>query len=210
MDNNVNLYDANNDEKLILLRNNCKDKCFKFNNTLPSDKESQKKVLSEIFGKNFENTVITAPFYCDYGTNIVLGKNFYANHNLVILDCAKVTIGDNVFVGPNCTITCAGHPIDYKIRNKGLEYALPINIGDNVWIGANVCILPGVSIGNNVVIGAGSVVNRDIPSNTIAVGVPCKAIKTIWSYTIFNIVKDWHIILFQLLWNQRYSYEKIY
>ena len=176
---NIELYDANYDEKLIKLRNNCKDKCFRFNNTLPSDKTSQSKVLSEIFGKNFENTVITAPFYCDYGTNIVLGKNFYANHNLVILDCAKVTIGDNVFVGPNCTITCAGHPLDYKIRNKGLEYALPINIGDNVWIGANVCILPGVTIGNNVVIGAGSVVNKDIPSNSVAVGVPCKVIKTI-------------------------------
>lgn len=176
---NVELYDANYDKNLIELRNKCKDKCFKFNNTLPSDKELQKKVLSEIFGKHFENTVITAPFYCDYGTNIVLGKNFYANHNLVILDYAKVVIGDNVFVGPNCTITCAGHPIDYKIRNKGLEYALPIIIGDNVWIGANVCILPGVTIGNNVVVGAGSVVNKDIPSNSIAVGVPCKTIKNI-------------------------------
>lgn len=176
---NVELYDANYDKNLIRLCGICKDKCFKFNNILPSDRENQKYALNELFGKEFENVVITAPFWCDYGTNISLGKNFYANHNLVILDCAKVDIGDDVFIGPNCTISTAGHPIDYKQRNKGLEYALPIKIGNNVWIGANVCILPGVCVGNNVVIGAGSVVNKDIPNDCIAVGVPCHVKKYI-------------------------------
>lgn len=173
------LYDANNDEKLIDLRLRCKDKCFAFNNTKPSDKNKQKKILKEIFGCEFENVTITSPFWCDYGNNIKLGKNFYSNHNLTILDGASVEIGDNVFIAPNCCISTAGHPIDKEKRNQGLEYAIPVSIGDDVWIGANVCILPGVKIGSNVVIGAGSVVNKDIPSNTIAVGVPCKVIKEI-------------------------------
>ena len=179
MKKELNLYDANNDIDLINLRNLCKDKCFKFNSIFPSDKKSQQIVLDEIFEKHFDNININAPFWCDYGKNIFIGKNFYANHNLVILDGARVEIGDNVFIAPNCCISTAGHPVDYKTRNQGLEYALPITIGDNVWIGANVSILPGVTIGSNVVIGAGSVVNKDISSNTVAVGVPCKVIKNL-------------------------------
>ena len=108
---------------------------------------------------------------------ISLGDNFYANHNLVILDAAPVVFGDNVFIAPNCCFTTAGHPIDVEQRNKGLEYAHPITVGNNVWIGAGVTVLPGVSIGDNVTIGAGSLVNRDIPSGSVAVGVPCKVIK---------------------------------
>ena len=122
---------------------------------------------------------ITAPFWCDYGYNIRLGKNFYSNHNLVILDGAKVIFGDNVFVGPNCGFYTAGHPIDYERRNKGLEYAYPITVGSNVWFGGGVQVMPGVTIGDNVVIGAGSVVVKDIPSNCVAVGNPCKVIREI-------------------------------
>lgn len=118
-------------------------------------------------------------FYCDYGFNISLGKNFYANHNLVILDANKVEFGDNVFIGPNCGFYTAGHPLDYVSRNKGLEYAKPIKIGNNVWIGGNVCVLPGVTIGDNVVIGAGSVVRKDIPANCLVAGNPGKIIKKI-------------------------------
>lgn len=105
------------------------------------------------------------PFYCDYGYNIEIGENFYANMNCVILDEAKVTFGDNVFIAPSCGFYTAGHPLDVEQRNRGLEYARPIRVGNNVWIGAQVCVLPGVTIGDNTVIGAGSVVNRDIPAN---------------------------------------------
>ncbi len=114
---------------------------------------------------------------CDYGYNIELGKNFYSNHNLIILDCAKVTFGDNVFIAPNCGFYTAGHPLDYETRNKGLEWAKPITVGNNVWIGGNVVVLGGVTIGNNVVIGAGSVVTKDIPDNSLAYGVPAKIMK---------------------------------
>ena len=106
-------------------------------------------------------------------------KNFYSNHKLVILDCAKVIFGDNVFVGPKCGFYTAGHPIDYERRNKGLEYAYPITVGSNVWFGGGVQVMPGVTIGDNVVIGAGSVVVKDIPSNCVAVGNPCKVIREI-------------------------------
>ena len=110
---------------------------------------------------------------------IEVGDNFYVNHNCVILDGAKVTFGDNVFIAPNCGFYTAGHPIDYEQRNQGLEYAYPITVGSNVWIGGNCVILPGVTIGDNCVIGAGSVVNRDIPSGSIAVGNPCRVLRKI-------------------------------
>ena len=123
--------------------------------------------------------VITAPFYCDYGINTSVGRNFYTNHNVTILDCTKVTFGDNVFIAPNCVFSTAGHAIDSEQRGRGLEIALPITVGDNVWIGANVTVLPGVTIGSNTIIGAGSVVNKDIPGGVIAVGNPCKVMRKI-------------------------------
>ena len=108
-----------------------------------------------------------------------MGDNFFANHNLVILDCAKVIFGDNVFIGPNCGFYTAGHPQDSYRRNLGLEFALPIEIGNDVWIGGGVHVMPGVKIGNNVVIGGGSVVVHNIPDNSVAVGNPCKVIRQI-------------------------------
>lgn len=173
------LYDANYDENLLKERTICKDLCYEFNNLKPSQVEKQQKLIKKIIGEVGEGAVVTAPFECDYGYNIKLGKCFYSNHNLIILDGAKVDIGDFVFIAPNCCISTAGHPIDSEQRNAGLEIALPIKIGNNVWIGANVCILPGVTIGSDVVIGAGSVVNKDIPSGTVAVGNPCKVLRTI-------------------------------
>lgn len=119
------------------------------------------------------------PFYCDYGYNIEIGENFYSNVNCVILDGAKVKFGDNVFVAPNCGFYTAGHPLDVKQRTAGLEYAKPITIGNNVWIGAQVCVMPGVTIGDNCVIGGGSVVTKDIPANSLAVGNPCRVIREI-------------------------------
>jgi len=163
------IYDANYDKELIKERYMVKDKCFEYNNIKPSDIEKRTKLMKDILGKTKENFLIEQPFMCDYGYNIEVGENFYANHNLIILDANKVKFGDNVFVAPNCGFYTAGHPIDFEVRNKGLEYAKQIEVGNNVWIGGNVVVLPGVKIGDNVVIGAGSVVNKDIPSNTVAV-----------------------------------------
>lgn len=176
---NQMLYDANYDKELTDERLKAKDMCYDYNLLRPYETEKQKVILESLFGKTGENCCIVAPFWCDYGYNIEIGKNFFANHNTVILDCAKVNFGDNVFIGPNCGFYTAGHPIDTERRNKGLEYAYPITVGDNVWLGAGVHIMPGVTIGSNVVIGGGSVVTADIPDNVVAFGNPCKVKRNI-------------------------------
>ncbi len=153
--------------------------CYEYNQLKPSDLENQRKIIKKLFGKTKENFSIVSPFWCDYGYNIEVGDNFFANHNMIILDGAKVIFGDNVFIAPNCGFYTAGHPIDSERRNEGLEYAYPIIVGNDVWIGAGVHVMPGVTIGDNVVIGAGSVVVKDIPSNSVAVGNPCKVIRAI-------------------------------
>ena len=173
------MYNPNFDKELTDERNKSKDICYEYNNLKPSELEKRKDVIKKLLGKTEESFLIEQPFVCDYGYNIEIGKNFYANHNLVILDAAKVKFGDNVFIAPNCGIYTAGHPIDIKERNEGIEYARPITVGNNVWIGGNVVILPGVEIGDNVTIGAGSVVTKNIPSNVIAYGNPCRVIKNI-------------------------------
>ena len=173
------IYDANYDKELLEKRLHAKELCKKFNDCDVRDLEGKKAILEELFQKEIDTLGIEPNFYCDYGFNIYLGKNFYSNHNLVILDANKVEFGDNVFIGPNCGFYTSGHPLDYKTRNQGLEYAKPIKVGNNVWFGGNVCVLPGVTIGDNVVIGAGSVVTKDIPSNVVAVGNPCKVVKEI-------------------------------
>lgn len=173
------IYDANNDRQLIAERMECKELCRDYNDLRPRDTGARVALLRRILGNTGENLLIEQPFYCDYGYNISVGENFYANFNMVILDEAPVTFGDNVFVAPNCGFYTAGHPLDASERNRGLEYARPISVGHNVWIGANVCVLPGVTIGDNCVIGAGSVVVKDIPANSMAAGNPCKVIKTI-------------------------------
>lgn len=157
----------------------CKDKCFKYNQLNPNDRENQRKLLAEILGKAGKNAIITPPLWCDYGYNIVVGDDFYSNHNLIITDGAAVTFGDNVFIAPNCCFTTAEHAIDPELRKKGVEIAKPINVGNNVWIGAGSTVLAGVTIGDDSVIGAGSVVTRDIPSGVVAAGVPCRVKRAI-------------------------------
>ena len=157
----------------------CKDKCYRFNQLHPNDREGQMALLREILGKMEEDTVITAPFWCDYGYNISVGKSFYANHNLIITDGTSVCFGDHVFIAPNCCFTTAEHAIDPEQRKAGVEIAKPITVGNNVWIGAGSTILAGASIGDNSVIGAGSVVKKPIPANVVAAGVPCRVIREI-------------------------------
>lgn len=173
------LYDANYDEDLIRERKIAKDLCYDYNQLRPSDEINQHAVMKKLLGKIHGSFTIIAPFWCDYGYNIEIGENFFANHNTVILDAAKVVFGDNVFIAPDCGFYTAGHPIDAERRNRGLEYAYPITVGSNVWIGAGVRVLPGVTIGSNVVIGAGSVVVNDIPDNCVALGNPCKVLRSI-------------------------------
>lgn len=157
----------------------CKDKCYAYNQLNPNDREAQQKILKELLGKMNENTIITPPFWCDYGCNISVGDYFYSNHNLIITDGAKVTFGDNVFIAPNCCFTTAEHALDPEMRKTGIEIAKPITVGNNVWIGAGSTVLAGAVIGDNTVIGAGSVVKGEIPANVIAVGVPCKVLRPI-------------------------------
>ena len=173
------LYDANNDEEILARRIRCKDLCFRYNQTLPSETEKGHQIMSQILGRISGDYTILAPFWCDMGENIEIGENFYANHNCVILDGAKVTFGDNVFIAPNCCFTTASHALDVGQRNRGLGIAWPIKVGDNVWFGAGVTVLPGITIGQDSIIGAGSVVNGDIPAGVIAVGNPCRVLRKI-------------------------------
>ena len=176
---NGELYSPETDELLIKERINAKKLCQEYNNLPIENLDDRKALLENILGACGQNYHIEPDFWCDYGYNISLGENFYSNHNLVILDPAPVKFGDNVFIGPNCGFYTAEHPIDAQMRNKGLEFAKPITVGNNVWFGGNVTVLAGVEIGENVVIGAGSVVTKNIPSNSVAVGNPCKVIKKI-------------------------------
>ncbi len=160
-------------------RETCKQKIYELNTLPPKERDRIPAMLKELLGKTGETLFIEPPFHCDYGWNIEVGENFFANYNLTILDVGKVIIGKNAQIAPNVSIYTAGHPIHPDSRNSGYEYGIPITIGDNVWIGGNTVILPGVTIGNNVVIGAGSVVSKDIPDNKIAVGNPCRVIREI-------------------------------
>ncbi len=156
-----------------------KKKIFKYNNLEPEYEKAKDALIKEILGKTGNIINVEAPFHCDYGYNIEVGENFFANYDLTMLDVGKVKIGDNAQLAPNVSIYTAGHPIHPDSRNSGYEYGIPITIGDNVWIGGNTCIMPGVTIGNNVVIGAGSVVTKDLPDNVIAVGNPCRILRKI-------------------------------
>ena len=173
------LYSAT-DAQLLEELNAVKDIIWEYNALRPSESEKRLQILKNLLGSIADDKIlINQPFYCDYGKQIHVGKRFFANFNFTVLDEAVVTIGDDCFVGPNVSIYTACHSTDPVERKSRKEWALPVRIGDNVWIGGGVIILPGVTIGDNVTIGAGAVVVGDIPSNVVAVGNPCKVVKSL-------------------------------
>ncbi|MFV9327792.1 galactoside O-acetyltransferase [Citrobacter europaeus] len=156
-----------------------KELMYEFNHTRPSEIKKRERLIREMFATVGENAWIEPPIYFSYGSNIHIGKNFYANFNFTIVDDYTVTIGDNVLIAPNVTITVTGHPVHHELRKSGEMFSFPVTLGNNVWIGSNVVINPGITIGDNSVIGAGSVVTKNIPPDVVAVGVPCRVIKNI-------------------------------
>ncbi|MEW4372357.1 sugar O-acetyltransferase [Paenibacillus kandeliae] len=173
------LYDNNNDPQLVAERQQAKEQCYDYNQLRPSMVKEREDIIRQLFAQTGDTFWIEQPFYCDQGYNITIGDHFYCNHNTVMLDAAPITFGDYVFIAPNCGFYTAGHPLDAEQRNQGLEIAYPIHVGNNVWIGGGVSVLPGVTIGDNSVIGAGSVVTKDIPPGVIAAGNPCRVIRDI-------------------------------
>ena len=173
------VYNATTPELIAELQTT-REALYEFNMTRPSETQRMKEILKSLLGfTGDDDFIINQPFRCDYGKQISIGKRFFANFNFTVLDEAPVSIGDDCFIGPNVSIYTACHSTDVTERNTRREWALPVTIGDNVWIGGSVTILPGVTIGDNITIGAGSVVTRDIPSDSVAVGNPCKVIKSL-------------------------------
>lgn len=172
------LYKAQGDT-IKTMRKELLDKLHSYNHLPYNDFEFRDKLILDILGKGGKNIKITPPVYFDYGKHTFIGDNFYANFDCIFLDVNHITIGNNVMFGPRVGLYTASHPIDKDVRNTGLEYGKPIKIGHNVWIGGNAVVMPGVTIGDNTIIGAGSVVTKDIPSDVIAAGNPCKVIRKI-------------------------------
>ena len=172
-------YDANFDKELLAERIEADGLCYEFNHTHPKEAEKRAEILDKLLPNKGENVSILAPFIADYGKNCFIGEGTFINYGAYLMDGAPITIGKSCFIGPNCGMYTATHPLLAEERNRGLEKAKPITIGDNVWLGGDVTILPGVTIGEGSVIGAKSLVNKDIPPNVIAAGNPCKVIRAI-------------------------------
>lgn len=170
------MYDASDDE-LVKDRLNTRKLLREYNFSDPEDMENRRRILKELLADTGNVPYIEPPFYCDYGSNIRLGHNVYMNFNCIVLDCNTVEIGDNTFFGPNVQVYTATHPVRAEERIKGPEMAFPIRIGNNVWVGGSSVILPGVTIGDNSTIAAGSVVTKSIPANVVAGGNPCRVIR---------------------------------
>ena len=169
------------DDELLQERQHAKELCFSLNQTPPSDKAQRQDILKELLPScsTAQNIWIESPFHMDYGYLLQVGDNFYANHGCTILDCNYIRIGKNCLLAPHVCISAAAHPIDPTLRTSGAEFTAPISIGDNAWIGANATICPGVTLGNNVVVGAGAVVTKSFPDNVVIGGVPAKIVKEI-------------------------------
>ena len=167
------------DEDLVREQEQCLEILYDFNHTRPSEKEKRQEILKSLVVELGENCYIEPPLHTNWGRHTHFGNNVYANFNLTLVDDTDIFIGDSVMIGPNVTIATAGHPIDPELRKKVAQYNIPVRIGNNVWIGARAVVLPGVSIGENTVIGAGSIVTKDIPANVVAVGNPCRVLREI-------------------------------
>lgn len=172
-------YDANNDEELCLARLEAESLCFELNQTNPKETEKRREILKKIFPHAENDTVILTPVMTDYGKNVFIGEKTFINRGAYLMDCAKITIGKRCFIGPDCGFYTAVHPLVSDERNLGIEKALPITVGDDVWLGGKVVVLPGVKIGSGSVIGAGSVVTKDVPPGVVAAGNPCRVLRKI-------------------------------
>lgn len=174
-----NIYNPG-DEELFKEQIKCLDRLYDFNATRPTELEKRSEMLKEMLAEVGENCYIEPPFHSNWGgKHVHLGNNVYFNFNATLVDDTHIYIGDSTLIGPNVTLATAGHPILPELREKALQYNLPVHIGKNCWLGAGVIVLPGVTIGDNTVIGAGSVVTKDIPANVVAVGNPCKVLREI-------------------------------
>jgi maltose O-acetyltransferase len=174
------LYHAG-DAELLRARQRARSLAWQFNRTAPDDEHGRRQALAALLGRCGEGVHVEPPFRCDYGVNIELGDAVYINMNCIVLDCAKVRLGARVLVGSGVQIVTATHPLDVTQRRAGLEFALPVTVDDDAWIGAGALVCPGVSIGARSVIGAGSVVVRDIPADVVAVGNPCRVLRPLAS-----------------------------
>ncbi len=173
------IYDPADDE-IMAQQLLCLDKLYDFNMTRPSELDKREKMLRDMFAEIGENCYIEPPLHSNWGgKHVHFGNNVYANFGLTLVDDTHIFIGDGTMIGPNCVIATAGHPIDPELREKQLQYNIPVHIGKNCWLGAGVLVMPGVTIGDNTVIGAGSVVTKDIPADVVAVGNPCKVLRKI-------------------------------
>ncbi|MFC6315244.1 sugar O-acetyltransferase [Lapidilactobacillus achengensis] len=167
------------DPELVALRKQAKQQVYQYNQTAPDQGERRSEILAELIDCPSQDAYFEVPMRMDYGHNVHVGRNFYANYDAILLDVAPITIGDNVMLAPRVSLYTAGHPVVASVRNTDLEYGHPITIGDNVWLGGNVVVCPGVTIGSNVVVGAGAVVTKDLPDNVVAAGVPARVIRPI-------------------------------
>lgn len=174
------------DDELLEIQAKANQLVFNYNHTRLNEKEKRQDLIKEIFASVGENVTIETPFNANWGLNTSLGKNFYSNFNMTLVDDTDITIGDYVKFGPNCVLTTASHPIEPNLRRQAYQFNRPIVIADNVWLGSNVVVFGGVSIGENSVIGAGSIVTKDVPANVVAYGNPCKVIRTVNDDEFYN------------------------
>lgn len=187
---NLVLYNPG-DEEIMKEQTLCLEKLYDFNATRPLEGEKRTKLLKEMFAEIGEGCYIEPPFHANWGGHHVhFGKNIYANFNLTLVDDTHIYVGDYTMFGPNVTVATAGHPILPELRQKGYQYNAPVHIGKNCWIGAGVVIVPGITIGDNVVVGAGSIVTKDLPDNVIAVGNPCKVLREVNEHDREYFFKD--------------------
>lgn len=179
------------DDSIMEEQFQCLEKLYDFNQTRPTEQEKRAKLLKEMFAEIGENCYIEPPFHANWGgKHCHFGKYVYANFNLTCVDDTHIYVGDYTMIGPNVTIATAGHPICPELRQKGYQYNMPVHVGKNCWLGAGVIIVPGVTIGDNTVIGAGSIVTKDIPGGVVAVGNPCKVLREVNEHDYEFYFKD--------------------